>query len=198
MCRCVACRARSAGTMACRTRLRALKCFSCFLRGAFQPCPEPLPFPAARSRPACASRSTLIRPAAPVVLFDDDDRENEADLIVAAERITRRAMALADPRGQRHRLPVPAGRAPAAARAAADGARTTTAAMARPSRCRSRRAQGVATGVSAADRVTTIRAAICRRRRGRRPGQPRPCVPAARRTRAACWSGAATPKARSS
>ena len=36
---------------------------------------------------------TALRAGIPVVLLDDDDRENEADLIAAAETLTRDVMA---------------------------------------------------------------------------------------------------------
>ncbi|HET7793789.1 MAG TPA: 3,4-dihydroxy-2-butanone-4-phosphate synthase [Rhizobacter sp.] len=95
----------------------------------------------------------------PILLFDDDERENEADLIVAAERITPETMALLIREGsgivclclphehlQRLQLP------PMVAR---NGSRYGTAfTVSIEAR------HGVATGVSAADRVTTIRAAI--------------------------------------
>ena len=95
----------------------------------------------------------------PILLFDDDDRENEADLIVAAERITAETMALLIREGsgivclclpddtlQRLQLP------PMVARNESRyGTAFTVSIEAR---------QGVSTGVSAADRVATIRAAI--------------------------------------
>lgn len=94
-----------------------------------------------------------------VVLLDDDDRENEADLIVAAERLTVPMMAtlirecsgivclcLRDDRLRRLELP------PMVARnGSRHGTAFTVSIEAR---------EGVTTGVSAADRVTTIRAAI--------------------------------------
>ncbi len=95
----------------------------------------------------------------PILLFDDDDRENEADLIVAAERITPETMAmliregsgivclcLPDEALQRLQLPPMVPR-----NESRYGTAFTVSIEAR---------HGVATGVSAADRVTTIRAAI--------------------------------------
>ena len=66
-------------------------------------CSTPKPF-----RRASPLRLQALREGRAVVLQDDDDRENEADLIVSAERLTVETMALADPRMQRHRVPVPA------------------------------------------------------------------------------------------
>ena len=100
-----------------------------------------------------------IRRGRAVVLIDDDDRENEGDLIVAAERITVPMMAtlirecsgivclcLEGERLQRLGLP------PMVARnESRHGTAFTVSIEAR---------DGVTTGVSAADRVTTIRAAI--------------------------------------
>ena len=100
-----------------------------------------------------------IRQGRAVVLIDDDDRENEGDLIIAAERITVPMMAtlirecsgivclcLEDERLQRLGLP------PMVARnESRHGTAFTVSIEAR---------DGVTTGVSAADRVTTIRAAM--------------------------------------
>ena len=100
-----------------------------------------------------------IRQGRAVVLIDDDDRENEGDLIVAAERITVPMMAtlirecsgivclcLEAERLQRLGLP------PMVARNESRfGTAFTVSIEAR---------DGVTTGVSAADRVATIRAAM--------------------------------------
>jgi len=100
-----------------------------------------------------------IRHGRAVILLDDDDRENEGDLIVAAERITVPMMAtlirecsgivclcLGDERLQRLAL---------APMVRSNGSRYGTAfTVSIEAR------DGVTTGVSAADRVTTIRAAI--------------------------------------
>jgi len=100
-----------------------------------------------------------IRHGRGVVLVDDDDRENEGDLIVAAERLTVPMMAtlirecsgivclcLEDEQIERLELP------PMVARNESRyGTAFTVSIEAR---------DGVGTGVSAADRVTTIRAAI--------------------------------------
>lgn len=95
----------------------------------------------------------------PILLFDDDERENEADLIVAAERITPETMALLIREGsgivclclpperlQRLQL-----RPMVPCNQSRYGTAFTVSIEAR---------HGVTTGVSAADRVTTVRAAI--------------------------------------
>lgn len=51
------------------------------------------PFPPA-SRQRLAAALDAMREGRPVILIDDEDRENEADLIVAAEKITPSTMAL--------------------------------------------------------------------------------------------------------
>ena len=100
-----------------------------------------------------------IRHGRAVILLDDDDRENEADLVVAADRITVPMMAtlirecsgivcLCLEVAQLERLRL----APMVANNASRyGTAFTVSIEAR---------EGVTTGVSAADRVTTIRAAI--------------------------------------
>lgn len=119
--------------------------------------------------PCAARRLSLSRRIGPalealrdgraVLLLDDDDRENEADLIVAAERLTEPMMALMIrecsgivclclPDAALRRLELP----PMVARnESRHGTAFTISIEAR---------EGVSTGVSAADRVTTIRAAV--------------------------------------
>lgn len=100
-----------------------------------------------------------MRRGHPVLLVDDFDRENEADLIVAAERITIPIMAmlirecsgivclcLADETADRLELPLMVSH-----NESRFGTAFTVTIEAR---------EGVTTGVSAQDRVTTIRAAI--------------------------------------
>ncbi len=100
-----------------------------------------------------------IRTGVPVVLMDDYDRENEADLIFAAECLTEQGMAqmirdgsgivclcLTDETLQRLDLPQMV-----AHNGSAYGTAFTVTIEAR---------QGVTTGVSARDRLTTIQAAI--------------------------------------
>jgi len=109
--------------------------------------------------PRIAAALDAMRAGRPVVLQDDDDRENEADLIVAAEKLTDATMALLI-----HEcsgivcLCLPDAKVRAlelSPMAAANGSRYGTAfTVSIEAR------EGVTTGVSAADRVTTIRAAI--------------------------------------
>ena len=113
---------------------------------------EPVP-------PRIAAALQAMRDGRAVVLQDDHDRENEADLIVSAERLTNETMALLirecsgivclclpDDKVRALHLP------PMAARnESRHGTAFTVSIEAR---------EGVTTGVSAADRVTTIRAAI--------------------------------------
>jgi 3,4-dihydroxy 2-butanone 4-phosphate synthase len=100
-----------------------------------------------------------MRQGRPVLLMDDFDRENEADLIVAAEKITDRSMAqmirdgsgivclcLPDETLQHLQLPP----------MVADNQSRFSTAFTVSIEAR----HGVSTGVSAADRVTTIKAAI--------------------------------------
>lgn len=100
-----------------------------------------------------------MRTGRPVVLFDDDDRENEADLIVAAQCLTVDAMArlirdcsgivcLCMPEALADRLNLP----PMVSR---NGSRYGTAfTVSIEAR------EGIGTGVSAADRLRTVQAAI--------------------------------------
>lgn len=106
-----------------------------------------------------AAALAATRAGIPVILLDDFDRENEADLIVAAEKLTVETMALmirecsgivclclsAD-RVRELELPP---------MAIENGSRYGT-----PFTVSIEARHGVTTGVSAADRVTTIRAAI--------------------------------------
>ena len=97
----------------------------------------------------------------PVILLDDFDRENEADLIVAAEKLTTETMALmirecsgivclclSDEKVRALELPP---------MAPENGSRYGT-----PFTVSIEARHGVTTGVSAADRVSTIQAAIAR------------------------------------
>lgn len=106
-----------------------------------------------------AAALDAMRAGIPVILLDDFDRENEADLIVAAEHITSDTMALMirecsgivclclpDEKVRTLELPP---------MAPDNGSRFGT-----PFTVSIEARHGVTTGVSAADRVTTIRAAI--------------------------------------
>jgi 3,4-dihydroxy 2-butanone 4-phosphate synthase len=106
-----------------------------------------------------AAALAATRAGIPVILLDDFDRENEADLIVAAEKLTTESMALmirecsgivclclsADKVRALELPPM----------AAENGSRYGT-----PFTVSIEARDGVTTGVSAQDRVTTIRAAI--------------------------------------
>lgn len=102
-----------------------------------------------------------MRAGIPVILLDDFDRENEADLIVAAEKLTNDTMALmirecsgivclclSDDKVRALDLPP---------MAPENGSRYDT-----PFTVSIEARHGVTTGVSAADRVSTIQAAIAR------------------------------------
>jgi len=106
-----------------------------------------------------AAALAATRAGIPVILLDDFDRENEADLIVAAEKLTVESMALmirecsgivclclSAERVRELELPP---------MAIENGSRYGT-----PFTVSIEARHGVTTGVSAADRVTTIRAAI--------------------------------------
>lgn len=106
-----------------------------------------------------AAALLAMREGRPVVLTDDNDREDEADLIIAAERLTEASMALLirecsgivclclqDAMVQRLALPPMVN-----LNESRYGTAFTVSIEA---------AQGVSTGVSAADRLTTVRAAI--------------------------------------
>jgi 3,4-dihydroxy 2-butanone 4-phosphate synthase len=135
------------------------------------------------------------RAGIPVILLDDFDRENEADLIVAAEKLTNETMAvlirecsgivcLCLSADKVRALDLPP-------MAPENGSRYGT-----PFTVSIEAREGVTTGVSAQDRVTTIRAAIA--------PTPNPTTWCARATcfrcaptRPAYWAARAIPKARS-
>ncbi len=110
-------------------------------------------------RPDLAEAFDAMREGRPVILLDDEDRENEADLIVAAEKITSSTMALLIREcsgivclcltpGAVKELELPPMVSQNESRF---GTAFTVSIEAR---------HGVTTGVSADDRVTTVRAAI--------------------------------------
>lgn len=117
-----------------------------------KPSPRPVP-------PRLRIALDAIRHGRAVVLLDDEDRENEGDLVVAAERITVPMMAtmirecsgivclcMGDAELRRLALPPMVSN-----NGSRHGTAFTVSIEAR---------EGVTTGVSAADRVATIRAAI--------------------------------------
>jgi len=120
------------------------------------------PIPSLASQPFAVRLSRALhhlRLGRPVILMDDFDRENEADLIVAADKLTVPVMAqlirdgsgivcLCLPGDTLDRLELP----PMVQRNQSRFATAFTVSI--------EAREGVSTGVSAADRVTTIRAAI--------------------------------------
>jgi len=117
------------------------------------------PYPRGPLPPRLRMALDAMRHGRAVILTDDEDRENEGDLIVAADRITVPMMAtlIRDCSGivclcmndeQLHRLALPQMVADNGSR---HGTAFTVSIEART---------GVTTGVSAADRVTTIRTAM--------------------------------------
>jgi len=129
---------------------------------AVSPTDSPAALQAAALRPlADRMRRALdaMREGRPVVVLDDDDRENEADLIVAAECLTpaNMAMLIRECSGivclclTREKVRQLGLRPMVEHNRSRYGTAFTVSIEAR---------EGVSTGVSAADRITTIRAAI--------------------------------------
>ncbi|EEG06724.1 3,4-dihydroxy-2-butanone-4-phosphate synthase [Pseudogulbenkiania ferrooxidans] len=119
-----------------------------------------------------------LRQGKPVIVADDHDRENEADLILAADALTVSEMArlIRDGSGIVCLCLTPehAARLQLPPMVADNGSRYGTAFT-----VSIEAAEGVSTGVSAADRVTTIRAAIAPAARPEhlaRPGHVYPLV----------------------
>lgn len=122
--------------------------------------PLPVSLPAVDSlRLRIDAALAAMREGRPVVLLDDDDRENEADLIVAAERLTQAnmAMLIRECSGivclclTRDKVQALGLRPMVEHNRSQYGTAFTVSIEART---------GVTTGVSAADRIATIRAAI--------------------------------------
>jgi 3,4-dihydroxy 2-butanone 4-phosphate synthase len=131
----------------------------CLLRGAFQMSINTFTLESSDLEGRIAAALAATRAGIPVILLDDFDRENEADLIVAAEKLTTETMALMIrecsgivclclPNEKVRALDLPP-------MAADNGSRYGT-----PFTVSIEAREGVTTGVSAVDRVTTIRAAI--------------------------------------
>ncbi len=120
-----------------------------------------------------------IRAGRMVVVVDDEDRENEGDLTLAADHVTPEAinfmarygrglicLTLTDERADYLRLfPM------TQQNSSRFGTAFTETIEAR---------EGVTTGISAADRAHTIRTAIAPESTAQRPGSPRPHFPASR------------------
>ena len=129
-----------------------------------------------------------------VVLVDEEDRENEGDLVFAADFVTAEAINFMAQHGRGLIcLPLTDERAPSASisrrwspqNRSVHGTNFTVSIEA---------AQGVTTGISAADRAHTVRVAVARRRQARRHRAAGPHLSARWRSPAACWRAPATPK----
>jgi 3,4-dihydroxy 2-butanone 4-phosphate synthase len=145
-------------------------CFSDFIEDRFMSHTHPPANPPCRCLLPCASL--------PVIVSDDDDRENEADLIMAADNISQAEMArmIRDGSGIVCLCLTPAacGTLQLPPMVQDNGSRYGTAFT-----VSIEAAQGVTTGVSAADRVTTIRAAIAPQAQAQdlaRPGHVFPLI----------------------
>ena len=112
-----------------------------------------------------------------VIIMDDEDRENEGDLLMAAECVTSDAvnfmakfgrglicLTLTSERCRQLRLPLMV--------SGTDESHSTNFTVSIEA------AEGVTTGISAADRATTVQAAVAPNARARRPGTARPYLPA--------------------
>ena len=113
-----------------------------------------------------------------VILVDEEDRENEGDLVLAADHVTPEAinfmarhgrglicLTLTRERCERLQLP------PMTARNGTQHGTAFTVSI--------EAADGVTTGISAADRARTVQAAVRRDATADRPGPARPHLPAA-------------------
>ena len=113
-----------------------------------------------------------------VILVDEEDRENEGDLVLAADHVTPEAinfmarfgrglicLTLTRERCERLQLP------PMTSRNGTQHGTAFTVSI--------EAATGVTTGISAADRARTVQAAVARDARAERPGAARPHLPAA-------------------
>jgi len=125
-----------------------------------------------------AAAITALKRGVPVIVSDDDDRENEADLIMAADTISQEEMArmIRDGSGIVCLCLTPehAARLQLPPMVQDNGSRYGTAFT-----VSIEAAQGVTTGVSAADRVTTIRAAVAPQAKAQdlaRPGHVFPLI----------------------
>ena len=124
-----------------------------------------------------------IRAGEMIIVVDDEDRENEGDLTIAAEKVTPEAinfmarygrglicLSMTPERLDELEIPLMV-------------SQNTLALRHRRSACRSRRSGGRRTGISAADRAATVLAAIDPATRAGRSRAARPHVPAARADR---------------
>ena len=135
-----------------------------------------------------------IRDGKMVVVVDDEDRENEGDLTIAAERVT----------PGRHQLHGHARPRPGVSGADAGAARRSSrfrwrcpvnSSLRETAMCVSIDARGkTSTGISAADRAATMLTAIAPETQPAGSAAARPRVSAAGARRAACSCGRATPR----
>ena len=139
--------------------------------------------PESQQRPGLAPIEAAIAAIARgemVVVVDDADRENEGDLVMAAEKVTPGGDRLHGPPHGRGLICVPMLRERARrARLAPMVARQHRPARHRVQR-HGRRRRGTSTGISAADRAATIRALADPATAAARPRAARPRLPAAR------------------
>jgi 3,4-dihydroxy 2-butanone 4-phosphate synthase/GTP cyclohydrolase II len=110
-----------------------------------------------------------------VLLVDDEDRENEGDLLIAAERCDAQAINFMARERAWPDLPDPDRRTLPAPGPGADGAGQRQRVQHRVHRV-DRSRHGVTTGISAADRARTVAAAMAPMP-ARRPGAARPHLP---------------------
>ena len=127
-----------------------------------------------------------LRAGRMVILVDEEDRENEGDLVLAADHVTPEAINFMA-RLARGLICLTLTRETLRAAApAADGRRATAPSIGTAFTVSIEAAEGVTTGISAADRARTVQAAVAPQRRGR----PTWCSPATssrcRRWTAAC------------
>ena len=116
-----------------------------------------------------------------VVVVDDADRENEGDLIMAAEKVTPEAMEFMIRAHERCDLHADRGRAARRAAAPADGRRTTPRSQRTAFTVSVDAVHGTTTGISAADRADHGPHALDPHDAARRPRPPRSHLPAAYR-----------------
>ena len=149
---------------------------------------EEAPVRAHRRRP-----STAFRDGRMIIVVDDEDRENEGDLTVAAEKVTPDVINFMAKYGRGQICLSMTRRAPRRARRAAGGQRQHDAVRHRLLRA-DRRQVHVTTGISAADRAATILAAIDPKTRPSDLARPGPRVAAAGAGPAACSCAPARPR----
>ena len=139
-------------------------------------------------------RRSRFAPADMVIVVDDEDRENEGDLTIAAESVTPEAMNFMATHGRGLGLSGDDAGAPRRARDSSRSRREHVAHAKRPFACRSMRKDGRRTGISAADRAATMLTAIMPETRPARSRAARTRVSAACARREACWFARGIPK----